>query len=221
LVLPQKIDHQDIENLDLKKKQILNQEEDFIEGCEVSGSISINRVPGKVIFTAHSKDQSFIFSDINVSHVVNHFSFGQMKQSEHLLNSKKMFTSERFPLDGLIFLTENKHTTIEHFLNVVGFDHEEKSSSSSIIFHPVERIYEFSSSTGQTLGENLLPGVFFTYDISPLVIRVVPDYTPWYRLLTSLCAVIGGVFTIIGLLDTGVFHTINSIKKKQQLGKFH
>lgn len=98
----------------------------------------------------------------------------------------------------------------------MGFDHEDTRQS---MFDLVERIYEFSASSNQYNATNTLPAALFSFDISPLVIQVVSDSLPLYRFLTSLCAVVGGVFTVIGILDSGVFHAMNSIKKKQQLGK--
>jgi hypothetical protein len=51
------------------------------------------------------------------------------------------------------------------------------------------------------------------------VVQITTDNIPFYHFITHLCAVIGGVFTILGLVDSGVFHAMNSMKKKQQLGK--
>lgn len=99
---------------------------------------------------------------------------------------------------------------------MVGFDHEDQRTS---YFEPIQRIYEFSASSNQYNASTTLPAALFTYDISPLVIQVVQANLPLYRFLTSLCAVIGGMFTIIGLIHSGVFHALNSIQKKQQLGK--
>lgn len=118
LGLPLHVNHENLEQLDLKKvKRAMPT--GAIEGCEISGSLSVNRVPGKIVFTARSKDHSFDFRAINVTHRVNHFSFGQIKKTEHLLDGARKFVpSERFPLDNKAFYSENDNITIEHFLNV-------------------------------------------------------------------------------------------------------
>ena len=41
------------------------------EGCELSGSIAVQRVPGKLVFYPYSGDQSFDMRDINVTHTVS------------------------------------------------------------------------------------------------------------------------------------------------------
>ncbi|TMW58524.1 hypothetical protein Poli38472_010083 [Pythium oligandrum] len=211
------VNHKNLDKIKVKKvRQTLPP--DAVEGCEVSGSISVSRVPGKLVFTARSTEHSFDLTGINATHHVNHFSFGQMKRMEHLVDdARKLIPSNRYPLDHTKYYADNVNITIEHFLNVVGFDHEDRRTS---FFEPVQRIYEFSASSNQYNASKSLPAAAFTFDISPLVIQVVREYVPFYRFLTSLCAVVGGVFTVLGLVDSGVFHAMNSIKKKQQLGKF-
>jgi hypothetical protein len=49
---------------------------------------------------------------------------------------------------------------------------------------------------------------------------VVTEKTmPLYHFITNACAIIGGVFTVIGMLDSAVYHGSKAIKKKTQLGK--
>ena len=38
--------------------------------------------------------------------------------------------------------------------------------------------------------------------------------------LTSVCAIVGGVFTISGIVDAFIFHGGQVIKKKVDLGKY-
>ena len=42
----------------------------------------------------------------------------------------------------------------------------------------------------------------FSYDLSPMAVVVTSKGRRWYDFLTSLCAIIGGTFTVVGLLDT-------------------
>lgn len=47
-----------------------------------------------------------------------------------------------------------------------------------------------------------LPGVFFFYEISPLHVEIVEGYRKgWIAFFTSVCAIVGGVVTTMGLLD--------------------
>lgn len=37
--------------------------------------------------------------------------------------------------------------------------------------------------------------------------------------MTQICAVIGGVFTVTGLIDAFIFHTSGSLRRKMEIGK--
>lgn len=245
LGLPMRVNNENLDSIDMKKvKPSATIGRGAIEGCEISGSISVNRVPGTLVFTARSNEVSFDSHAVDVSHIVNHFSFGQMKRSEFLLDGRlDILPTNRFPLDRKLFDVDVDNMTVEHFLNVslhwwgwyltsehlsdditrcvllqvVGFDHEHKRSSR---YDTSIRMYEFSATTTQYNATAALPAALFSFDISPLVIQILSDSVPFYRFITSLCAVVGGVFTVIGLVNSGVFYAMNSIKKKQQLGKF-
>jgi hypothetical protein len=49
-----------------------------------------------------------------------------------------------------------------------------------------------------------------------VVVREQPR--PWYKFLTTTCAVVGGVFTVAGILDGMLYAGIN-MRKKLELGK--
>merc|ERR1711934_1227825 len=45
------------------------------EGCNLVGSVRVRKVPGKLVFGAHSNDQSMDLSILNTSHVIHHLGF--------------------------------------------------------------------------------------------------------------------------------------------------
>lgn len=58
------------------------------------------------------------------------------------------------------------------------------------------------------LGARGIPGVFFFYDVSPLHVEIVESYRQGYvAFFTSVCAVVGGVVTLMGMLDQGLFRS--------------
>ena len=59
------------------------------------------------------------------------------------------------------------------------------------------------------------PAIEFKYDLSPISIVVQQERMPAYRFLTSSCAIIGGVFTVIGLLENIIHATSEALNKKQ------
>jgi len=59
-----------------------------------------------------------------------------------------------------------------------------------------------------------LPGVFFKYDFSPMLVKLEKQYKYFTHLLTKLCAIIGGTWVVIGLLYSSGRTAVDSLKKK-------
>lgn len=52
-----------------------------------------------------------------------------------------------------------------------------------------------------------MPGLYFVYEFSPLRSVIRETHLPFFELCTSLCAILGGVFTMMGMVGFGpVFH---------------
>lgn len=69
------------------------------------------------------------------------------------------------------------------------------------------------------LGEHGLPGVFFMFEISPILVEVAEQTRSFVHFLTGVCAIVGGIFTVAGMIDSVVYHSLRSIQKKNQMGK--
>lgn len=57
-----------------------------------------------------------------------------------------------------------------------------------------------------------MPEARFSYDISPMAVLVKSQSKELYKFVTSMCAVIGGTFTVVGLFN-GVLSVIFKSKK--------
>lgn len=66
--------------------------------------------------------------------------------------------------------------------------------------------------------EIFIPTAKFSYDMSPIQIVVTQRSKAFYHFMTTTCAIIGGVFTVAGILD-GLFHAGARIAKKVEIGK--
>ena len=47
-----------------------------------------------------------------------------------------------------------------------------------------------------------LPAVYFHYELSPIMARVTESRRSYSSFLTGLCAIVGGVFTVAGMVDS-------------------
>lgn len=70
-------------------------------------------------------------------------------------------------------------------------------------------------------GESGMPGAFFQYELSPLMVKYTEKERSLGHFLTNVCAIIGGVYTVAGLIDSFLYHSVRLIQKKIELGKFH
>jgi len=61
----------------------------------------------------------------------------------------------------------------------------------------------------------------FRYDLSPIVVTFTQKQEAFLHFLVQLCAILGGVFTVAGIID-GIFHkSIVALLKKAEMGKLH
>lgn len=67
---------------------------------------------------------------------------------------------------------------------------------------------------------NGLPGVFVFYELSPIMVEVQEKRQSFFHFLTQLCAIVGGVFTVAGMVDKFIYGAMCSLEKKIEIGKF-
>jgi hypothetical protein len=44
------------------------------------------------------------------------------------------------------------------------------------------------------------------YDLSPIMVKFTEKQRSFAHFLTSVCAIVGGVFTVAGIIDSLVYH---------------
>ncbi|KAF3549514.1 hypothetical protein DY000_02004666 [Brassica cretica] len=119
-----------------------------------------------LVISAHSEAHSFDSSQMNMSHVVTHLSFGRMIDPRLLTDMKRL-------------------------LPYLGQSHDRLDEKAFINQH------EFGANVTILITEN-------------------PKSLSHF--ITNLCAIIGGVFTVAGIIDS-IFHNTIRLIKKVELGK--
>lgn len=114
-------------------------------------------------------------------------------------------------LGGRDFQGEGTGWTYEHYIQVVLTTIEAGRRSDA---------YDAYEYTVQSHSYNATDhaSVKITYTLSPIQILVSELQKPFFRFLIALCAVVGGVFTVAGIID-GVTHSLQSMARKVELGK--
>jgi len=71
------------------------------------------------------------------------------------------------------------------------------------------------------IGGQRIPGVFFVYDLSPFMVRVMTRRPALTSLVTSIFAIVGGVLTVAGIIDALLFHSSRIMRQQQQHAAAH
>ena len=146
----------------------------------------------------HEKELSFAdvmssaFETYNVTHKINILRFG------------RHHPGIEYPLDNEERVIEDKHGMYQYYLQIV-------PSSYRPFFGNRVKIETFQYAVTEHLrhvspGSNRgMPGVYFFYEVSPLHVEVVEVRRGWVHFFTSVCAVVGGTFTMMSMVDKFVY----------------
>ena len=132
----------------------------------------------------------FTYDQFNITHRVNALSFGDN------------FPGFRSPLDGRYRQLEDKHGMYQYYIKIVptrykGLDGREIESNQYAV---TEHMRHLSPGSGKAL-----PGLYFFYELSP--VQAVFEERRAVRpmsFLTSVCAIVGGAFSVMGMVDLAI-----------------
>lgn len=145
----------------------------------------------------------------NVSHEVNHLSIGDPLGRSMVEKGKAKLprdaAAKLTPLDGNVYVTHELHEAYHHYLKVI------TSNAPGMVVGKREiKAYQIISSSQLALYRNdQIPEAKFTLDLSPISVSYRQSSRHWYDYLTSVMAIIGGMFTVVGLLESTINSAVN------------
>lgn len=166
-------------------------------GCRVKGQIEAPRVPGNFHLEARSTVHSIDSTMTNVSHLVHHLSFGETPKAEFLAALPAEDKERIHPLNGRVFDVDHMHNAPHHFIKVIPTIMELRQSGT---LRKEEGYIQVAQNRIAQYAETEVPEAKFTYDLSPMGMYITQKGTHWYTYLTSICALIGGMFTVISMV---------------------
>lgn len=192
-------------------------EEQKGEGCHMWGVMHINKVAGNFHF---APGRSYQQGNMHVHDIAP---FGEEKMdfshAVHKLSFGEVYPGMKNPLDGATAVTEAEHAAgmYQYFLKVVPTSFKSRGALpiATNQFSVTENYKEGASGPARSL-----PGVFFFYDLSPIKVKIVEAGSSFMHFLTNMCAIVGGVFTVSGLVDAFIYQGEKIIRKKMEIGKF-
>mmetsp|Transcript_9915 Transcript_9915/g.20686 ORF Transcript_9915/g.20686 Transcript_9915/m.20686 type:complete len:537 (-) Transcript_9915:123-1733(-) len=178
-------------------------------GCQISGHIMVDRAPGKFLIQAQSYGHDIAAHMTNLSHIVHHLSFGDPDSrnyiEENWASMPKGFVRSLHPMDGNVYVTGELHQAYHHHLRIITTEFDRNSKMMKWARDNARRVYRIlQNSQLSTYRRHIVPEAKFSYDLSPIAVSYLEISRNWYDYLTGLFAIVGGMFTLFGLMDSSL-----------------
>lgn len=200
------------EKLKRQRKKIQNPswKDDEHPGCQISGFLMVDRVPGNFRIQARSPSHDLAAHMTNVSHEIHHLSFGEPIIQKRLERSGAIPNGvlESFsPMDGNAYVAHNLHEAHHHYLKVVttNFENPNMEGTRHILGAEMRGYQILQSSQLSYYRSDIVPEAKFTYDLSPISVSYRESSRRWYDYLTSVMAIVGGSFTVVGMFESSIY----------------
>lgn len=190
-----------------------------VPGCTIDGTLEVARAGGSIhVHVIHHDQARMVFlgpgkigmtsgerrsgpqavAGVNVTHRIHDLGFGPAE--------KWSLGEHRDPLAGSAFVSETGPGQVRYSLKVVPISHQRMHGTearthtyaSNVGFVPESEVMSSGTISKQWLG------VDFEYDFSPIMVRYTESRKSLFEFITSVCAIVGGIYTVSGLLVRGL-----------------
>ena len=188
-------------------------------GCQLSGHLLLDRVPGNFHIQARSQHHDIAPHMTNVSHIVNSLFFGdpmaQVRIQRNQANVPADVGPKISPMDGNAYPTYNLHEAYHHYLKVIA-----TSVEGMVVGKRDLRVYQVIENSQLAYYTNdIVPEAKFIFDLSPIAVMYKSNSRRWYDYITSIMAIIGGVFTVVGMLEASVNAVVQTARRRKNAPK--
>ncbi|KAF9576232.1 Endoplasmic reticulum-Golgi intermediate compartment protein 3 [Mortierella alpina] len=191
------------------------------QGCRMHGQLTVNKVAGNFHIAPgrsfqrgnmHVHDiQQYLEHGLDFSHHIKHLSFGEKVPNVH----NPLDDQEVNGAEGLYMF--------QYYVKVVGTKYQYLNkypvNTNQYSVTQFNRNLHSKDAMGQVLQPNGLPGVFFNFDISPMLVIQKEERKSFTSFLTGVCAIVGGIFTVASIIDGAIWRAERTLKRKMELGK--
>ncbi|KAI9632585.1 putative ER to Golgi transport-related protein [Dioszegia hungarica] len=217
------------------------------EGCRIAGKVRVNKVVGNLQFSPGRAFRSNMvqmqelvpyLKDSNhhdFGHIINKFRFAADMDDvqEKKVIGKEMMSRTKLgimdPLYGVKAHTEESDYMFQYFIKVVSTDlvylNGEHIPTHQYSVTQYERDLRKGDAPSRdehghvtSHGMQGVPGVFVNYEISPMKVIHTETRQSFAHFLTSSCAIIGGVLTVAGLVDSFIFSSSKRLGGRMEDG---
>jgi hypothetical protein len=177
-------------------------------GCQLSGHLLLDRVPGNFHIQARSSHHDLASHMTNVSHIIHSLYFGdpmaQIKIQKGEANVPQGVAKKINPMDGNIYPTHDMHEAYHHYLKVISTNVDGFRVGNRNL-----RVYQVVENSQLTFYRNdTIQEAKFIFDLSPISVSYRSTSREWYEYATSIMAILGGVFTVVGMMESTVYRAV-------------
>jgi len=207
-------DHIAQPDYELVKQQLKNK-----EGCRLEGQFLIDAVPGsffissKAFYPTIEKLRREGLDTTNLEHKIKDLYFGPAQ------DTKSRFARLGFLFKGLVNTLQgkqrinDKHPMIyQYYLKIV-------PSKDKYISGRELNKYQYTYNSFSDFVYNALPILYFKYDLSPITIEYKHTKMNFLTFLINIFAILGGVFTIAGIIDAIIHKSVLVLLRKAEMNK--
>ncbi|KAK4311187.1 hypothetical protein Pmani_017306 [Petrolisthes manimaculis] len=176
------------------------------EGCVFEANFLVNKVPGNFHVSTHSADKQP--ENIDFAHIIHEVRFGSKIDNPAVPGTFN-------PLYGRSKIDGNSLESHDYVMKVVPTIYEETNGKELLSY---QYTFAYRSYVSFGHGGRVVPALWFRYDLTPITVKYHHKRPPFYSFITTVCAIVGGTFTVAGIVDSFIF-TASEIFKKFELGK--
>ena len=193
-------------------------------GCQIAGTLYLNKVPGNFYIQAQSATHSLEPTLTNVSHEIHQLYFSSQPppgvkapRPQNVLDEKQRaqdgtimvppprdstVSSLSHPMNGNVYITPKMHQAHHHYIKLV---------STNLYSY---QVVQNSQMVHYTMDQ--VPEAKFVLDLSPIAVTYHATKRHWYDYVTHIMAIVGGTFTIVGVIDAMLRTAVHTTKKVVQ-----
>mmetsp|Transcript_14286 Transcript_14286/g.32542 ORF Transcript_14286/g.32542 Transcript_14286/m.32542 type:complete len:372 (-) Transcript_14286:7-1122(-) len=178
-------------------------------GCRIRGRVIVNKVSGNIHVAlgksvkrdgklVHEFNIEDIGDGFNTSHHIQSITFGE---HVHGLQS---------PLEGVRKLAGAGSWMYHYYVKLVPTEYISRWGTSTYTnqYSVTDSARNVQVKEGELSG---LPGVFLVYDFSPFLMKQTEQVKPWSYVFTSMCAIVGGAFSVATLVEIALSTVIGCV----------
>jgi hypothetical protein len=200
-------------NYDKIKTEILNN-----EGCNLKGHFFVDAVPGSFLITSgfYGGTVQRLASEgllkINAQHKINEISFGETSQ-RYLVwsNFGKQISKLSYSLNDVKKKYQQFTNVYQYYLKIV--------PTKYLSYKDEINDYQYTYNSYAEKGIHEMPSMHFRYDLSPITVEYKLYKETIMNFLINVFAILGGVFTVTGIIDAIIHKSVVILLRKADLNK--